>query len=180
LRDGDLTGAAADLQAAVDREPEQFWPHYYRGACAVKAGDFTRAVAAFDVCVALAPREWRCYYHRALASEAAGDVGRALADYDRAVALAPGSAEALLNRGLLRHRSRDYAGAMADLSLARSAGVDPVLAEFNLAIVCRDAGDPIAAREHVARLLELQPTHAAGLGLRERLADPVRPEEVAR
>jgi Flp pilus assembly protein TadD len=180
LRAGDLNGAAADLKTAVESEPEQFWHRYYRGACAIRAGDPALAASSFDVCVALAPREWRCYYNRALAAEAAGDTARALADYDRALTLAPGSAEALLNRGLLRYRCKDYLGAVTDLRSARSAGIDPVLAELNLAVVCLEAGERAAAREHVARLLLLQPDNADGLSLRERLADPVRLEETLR
>jgi serine/threonine-protein kinase len=159
LRAGDPAGAASDLQAAVDREPQGFWPNYYRGACAFKAGDHGRAVEAFSVCVALSPDRAECYYNRARACEELAQFDRALADYGRAMELAPRLTDARLNRGLLRHRIGDPAAALADLRAVLSAGRDDALVRYNLAVVCLGAGDPDAARAHLTRLRELDPAH---------------------
>jgi tetratricopeptide (TPR) repeat protein len=70
LREGDAKGAIEYLEAAISREPEAFWPHFYRGVCAYRLGEFDRAFTEFSVCVALAPEHPECGENRELARQA--------------------------------------------------------------------------------------------------------------
>jgi tetratricopeptide (TPR) repeat protein len=86
------------------------------------------------------------------------------------VVLNPRLAEALLNRGLLLAGRKQYPDALADLEAARTAGLDPAAAHYNLAAVLFAAGDRAAAARHLTELLRIDPRHAGGLALQDRLA----------
>jgi hypothetical protein len=159
LRAGDLAGAAADLQAAVDREPRDFWPNYYRGTCAFRAGQYARAIEAFGICVALYPRKVNCHYNHARACEAAGDTARALAGYARCLEWDPSFADARLARAAVFNRRGDDSAELAELTAALASGRDGATLRYKLALACLKSGDRTAARGHVDRLRELDPGH---------------------
>jgi tetratricopeptide (TPR) repeat protein len=89
-----LALAAAELERAVDLQPQSFWPHFYRGASALRLGRYEDAVTAFTACAALAPDLATVYHNRALAQAALGQTDRARRDCERALHLAPSHPEA--------------------------------------------------------------------------------------
>jgi tetratricopeptide (TPR) repeat protein len=110
---GRLAAAAEEFGRAVERDPHNFWAHFYQGRCAYRLGHPAEAVTAFSVCVALAPQAAACYYNRALAREAA-DSARAVADYTRALDLDPALTAAVrANLRRLLHHDPQLAAARA-------------------------------------------------------------------
>jgi serine/threonine protein kinase/tetratricopeptide (TPR) repeat protein len=169
LRAGELDRAAEELARAVDLRPGDFWAHFYRGVCAYRRGRHSDAASSFSVAVALAPEFAEVYHNRALAHAAAGDLVAALRDYDRALALSPALASAELNRGVLHYQQRRYREALADLEQALRHGADPIATQCNLALVHLARGERAAARESVARALQIAPAHPQARQIRDRL-----------
>jgi tetratricopeptide (TPR) repeat protein len=89
---------------ALDLQPENLWPHFYKGQCAFELGDHREAVASFSLCIGLAPKSARCYYNRGRSYAACGQAERALHDFDRALQLEPALTIAAKERERLRVR----------------------------------------------------------------------------
>jgi serine/threonine protein kinase/Flp pilus assembly protein TadD len=159
LRAGDLAGAAAAFDRAVELRPQGFWPWLGKGACAHRRGEHDEAVAAFTVCVALAPDSAACYHNRALALAARGNADAALRDYDRALRLDPRLGAAALNRGALHLQQRRLADADADLKRALELGANPAAVYYNRALLHQARQEPAAALDCVQRALALDPEH---------------------
>ncbi len=98
LAGGDLAGAQAHFEKALELRPQDVWPNFHQGVCAFRRGRYDEALVAFHVCVALAPDRAECYYNRALALAALGRDAEAARDFDRARVLDPGLAEARRHR----------------------------------------------------------------------------------
>jgi serine/threonine protein kinase/tetratricopeptide (TPR) repeat protein len=169
LRSGRFALAAAQLDRAVELQPQGFWPNFYQGVCAYRLRRYEEAVSAFRVCVALAPDSAVCSYNRALAYAALGRADRALHDYDRALKLDPTSSAAALNRGVLHYRQKRYAAAAADLKRALAAGADPAPAHYNLALVHLALEDRSAALANLQCALQHNPAHQQANELQARL-----------
>jgi serine/threonine protein kinase/lipoprotein NlpI len=169
LRAGQTDGAAAAFERAVEREPQGFWPNFYRGACAYRRERYRDALNALSICVALAPRLAEGYYNRALVHTALNEPDAALRDYSRALQLDPTLAPAALNRGVLLHRLHRSEEALADLQRALAHGADPVQANYTLAILYQDGNNWPAALACANQVLRLAPTHARALELRDRI-----------
>lgn len=156
------------LARAVQFQPGSLWTQFYYGRCQFQLKDFTEAARAFSACVALAPNHAGAYYNRAVVCESLDEWEHALQDYDRALALDPEFAPAALNRGILRYRRRHGANDLAalaaakrDLERALVLGADPIVADYNLALVERDQGKSADAVATLNRLLARAPDHAA-------------------
>jgi serine/threonine protein kinase len=102
VRQCSLALAAAELQRAVDLEPQSLWPYFYRGACALRLGRYEEAVTAFTACTALAPGLATAFHNRALAEAALGRTDRAVRDCEEALRIAPGHPEARALRDRLQ------------------------------------------------------------------------------
>jgi tetratricopeptide (TPR) repeat protein len=159
LEAGDLDGASAAFDRAVEDRPQEFWSWFGKGTCAHRRGRDGEAVAAFSVCVALAPDSAACYYNRGLALAAGGNADAALRDYDRALRLDPRLAGAALNRGALLFQRGRYAEAEADFARALELGANPAAVYYNRALLHQARQEPAAALACVERALELDPGH---------------------
>jgi serine/threonine protein kinase/tetratricopeptide (TPR) repeat protein len=169
LLEGDLDGAAAAFDRAVELRPQDFWPWYGKGVCAYRRQHPGEAVAAFTVCVALAPDSAACYHNRGLARAAAGDTAGALRDCDRALRLDPRLAGAALHRGVLRLQERHFAEADDDFRLALSLGASGAVVHFQQALLHTAQRDPSAALACLERSLELDPRYGPARALRDRI-----------
>lgn len=161
-QEGDLGGAREAFLAAIAADPSRFWPHFYLGICAHRLGRFEEADHAFSICIALAPESALCYHNRALARVALDRNDVALADYSRALERDSTLAATYLNRGLLQFKILRYIDSIADLQSALRYGIDPVVGHFNLALVYDAAGNRPSARQALATVLELNPSHPEG------------------
>jgi serine/threonine protein kinase/Flp pilus assembly protein TadD len=169
LRQGDLAGAATELDRAVALGPQSFWPWFLRGLCAHKGRQFEEAVTSFTVCTALLPGGAESYYNRALAHAARGQTTLARADYDRALDIDTGLSAALLNRGVLNVQEKRLAEAENDLARALTLGADAAAVHFNLALVYQARHDRDRARASVERSLRYRPGYREASELRDRL-----------
>jgi tetratricopeptide (TPR) repeat protein len=156
---GELDGAAAAFDRAVESRPQDFWPWFGKGVCAHRRKHPDEAVTAFTVCVALAPDSAACYFNRAMALAARGDPAAALRDYDHALRLDPHLAAAALNRGALHLQERRYAEAESDFRLAMKLGANAAAVHYNRALLHQARQEPEAALECLGQALEIDPDH---------------------
>lgn len=148
LRSGNLTLAANEFRRAIDRRPQDFWPHFYLGLCAYRLHQYDDAVHAFEVAIALAPDVAECYYNRALAHTALKQFELANEDYARALEHNHTLTEAALNRGILSYKEGRYNDAILDFERASATTSDPHLLaaiQYNLALVSLARGDRVTA-----------------------------------
>jgi tetratricopeptide (TPR) repeat protein len=103
LAAGDLDGALAAFEHALDQRPQDLWPNFHQGVCAYRLGRYQEAETAFRVSIALAPDRAECFYNHALALAALRRTALAARSYDRAVALDPTLASVPPERGVPRH-----------------------------------------------------------------------------
>jgi tetratricopeptide (TPR) repeat protein len=81
---GDLAGAIADYDRAIDRYPDsvsQAVVYLSRGKARQDQGDLAGAIADYDRAIARHPSYAAAYLSRGLAYRQAGDLERARADY---------------------------------------------------------------------------------------------------
>jgi serine/threonine protein kinase/Flp pilus assembly protein TadD len=168
-RAGDLAGAEAHFDRALELQPQNLWAHCYKGRCAQQAGRHAEAVSAFTACVALAPDRAWCFHNRGLAHEGLGQAERALRDYDRALRLDPALAAAALNRGVLHYRGGRYPEALADLRRAQDGGAGPAAVCYDRALVHLARQDRAAAHASLLEALRHDPGHVEARALLERL-----------
>lgn len=169
LRAGECSRARADLEAAVQLQPDGFWANFYHGVCAYRLNAFEEAAQAFRVCVALAPEKAPCYHNRGLALAASGRGEAARQDFDRALQLDPTFGPAWMSRGLLNYQEKRNDQAIDDLREALGRGGEPPKVHYNLALAYHAKQDRISAAFHLRKTLEYAPDHAKATGLLARI-----------
>lgn len=90
LRRGEMAGALADFDTAIERDPAEAEAYLNKGMAMIRVDDAAAAIPLFDT--ALAKRTSRpeiAYYGRAVAHEMAGRVAAAYRDFREANRLAP-------------------------------------------------------------------------------------------
>jgi tetratricopeptide (TPR) repeat protein len=115
---GDIDGAIADLNQAIEHQParrDEACEHLAR--VKEKRGDWTGALAAYDRLIALDPNKSGSYYVRATAKKQHGDFEAAMADFTRAAELRSDSG-GFTNIGNMRKEHGDAAGASAEYDKA--------------------------------------------------------------
>jgi len=90
---GDMKGAIAAFDAAIDASPKFAFAYLNRGLAHRRLGELKPAIKDLDRAIRYAPRDARGYYHRSLALRAIGDEDRAKTDEAKAVRLDPRYAE---------------------------------------------------------------------------------------
>jgi tetratricopeptide (TPR) repeat protein len=152
---GDLPGARADLDAAVQLAPgvARAWAH--RGVVRASQGELREGLLDLDRAVALAPDSAPLRSNRGHLRERAGDPVAALADYDRAIALQPDFGLAWYNRARLRLERAGPVHALPDAE--RAAALLPELAEAQLLLgqTLLDLGRSTEACPRLARAGQL-------------------------
>ena len=86
---GDLDGAIADFDSAIELDPKSPDAYNNRGDARRARGDQNGAIVDYSRAIALDPKFAAAYNNRAIAEKAAGDTRSALADFNRAIALDP-------------------------------------------------------------------------------------------
>ncbi len=115
---GDLGGAVADFDTALEHNPVSALAYNERGRARHRAGDNTRAVADYDAALVLNPRYGAAYRNRGTARIHEGRLRGALADLDAAVDSVNYDPASRILRGIARYLSGDYDAAIPDLSAA--------------------------------------------------------------
>ena len=137
---GDDAGASADLDKAIELDPEYGPALANRAMNELFDGDCERAIADATKAIELEPGFPTAYGARALCLADAGDLDGALSDADRAIELGRADAFAYWTRGYVYAERGDIAEATADLhkaiELAPTADfadrIRAVMAEYGL------------------------------------------------
>jgi len=123
---GDLDGALADFNRAVELDPKDSVAYYNRAYAKRLKKDPTGAIADYTKAIELDPKYADAYYNRGNTKADANDLSGAIADYNRAIEINPKYSHAYYNRGVARREKGDTAAADADFK--RAGDIDPELA----------------------------------------------------
>jgi tetratricopeptide (TPR) repeat protein len=122
---GDLTGALAADNQALNLDPKSAPALYNRGIVKAAQNDLDGAVADYSSALQINPNMALAYYYRGLARHSKGELDGAIADYNQAVQIDPKNALAFFNRGLIRMQKDDIDGSIVDST--RALELDPSL-----------------------------------------------------
>jgi tetratricopeptide (TPR) repeat protein len=123
---GDLDGAIADFNRAIELNPKDDAPYYNRAQARRLKKDAAGAIADYTRAIELGSQNPAAYNNRGNARSENNDRDGAIADYTRAIELQPNYARAYYNRAVTKKDKGDTAGAAADFKHAQK--LDPELA----------------------------------------------------
>lgn len=154
---GDLDGAIADFNHAIEINPKHAEIHVNRGVAKAKKGDLDGAIADFDHAIELDAKNLYAYWDRGLAKSKKSDYDGAIADYSHAIELDPREAGTYYSRGYARHRKGDLDEAVADYTHAIELNPKHVYALLNRGNAKLAQGNLKEALVDSARARELAP-----------------------
>ncbi|WP_257169251.1 tetratricopeptide repeat protein [Bradyrhizobium sp. SRS-191] len=115
---GDLDGAIADFDEAVQLAPRNADLYRYRARDLGRRGRWDRAVADYEKAIRLDPNNPALLHDRALALQQTGELDEALVDLDRAVRMSFSDADLYSDRGAVWLAKGRYDRALADFNQA--------------------------------------------------------------
>ena len=124
-KNGDLDGAIADFNSAIQLNPKDDAPYYNRAQAKKLKKDAAGAVADYTRAIELGSTNPAAYNNRGNARAENNDWDGAISDYTRAIELKSDYARAYYNRAVARKEKSDANGAAADFKRARQ--LDPEL-----------------------------------------------------
>src|SRR5439155_18571859 len=124
-KNGDLDGAIADFDRAIQRDPKDDAAYYNRAQAKKLKKDPAGAAADYTGAIELGSTNPAAYNNRGNARAENNDRDGAIADYTRAIELKPDYARAYYNRAMVKKENGDMAGAAADFKHAQE--LDPNL-----------------------------------------------------
>lgn len=116
---GDLDGAIADYNRALEHDSRHAKAYYNRGNAKRAKGDLDGAIADYNLAIELDPRYVNAYGGRGNAKSDKGNLDGAIADYSRVLELDPRSVGAYTNRGRAHFYKGVFTLATADLARAQ-------------------------------------------------------------
>jgi eukaryotic-like serine/threonine-protein kinase len=170
MHHGELANARREFAAAIDLQPEQFWPRFAETLCDFELGHFADALTSATVCTALAPQQAAVFYNRALCYQSLERNEEALADFSKALQLDPNLASAALARGTLLGRMQQYAEAKVDIESALAHGSRPSDVYYQLARLSWAQHDRAAATEWVKKSLAADPENSLSAAFEKELS----------
>ncbi|MBV8151949.1 MAG: tetratricopeptide repeat protein [Candidatus Eremiobacteraeota bacterium] len=151
---GDLDRAAAELRAAIARDPGFLAAYANLIAVEIRRADLSAARAAADRFVALAPESARGLYSRGLVALGSGDLTTARSDFARLLSNNPAYAPAHYDLGIVELRAGRLESAERELSAALAAAPEYARARFALGIVFLRQGRRDEARVAFERVTQ--------------------------
>src|SRR5262249_39533433 len=124
-KNGELDGAIADFDRAIELNPKDDAPYYNRAQARRLKNDTAGAIADYTKAIELSSTNPAAYNNRGNARAENKDRDGAIADYTRAIELKPDYARAYYNRAMLKKEKGDAGGAAADFKRAQK--LDPEL-----------------------------------------------------
>jgi tetratricopeptide (TPR) repeat protein len=124
-KQGDLDGAIADFNRAIELNPKDDAPYYNRAQARRLKKDAAGAIADYTRAIDLGSTNPAAYNNRGNARAENNDQDGAIADYTRAIELKPDYARAYYNRAAVKKDKGDATGAAADFKRAHE--LDPNL-----------------------------------------------------
>jgi tetratricopeptide (TPR) repeat protein len=129
---GDVDGALAHYQAAIDRNPDDAESHSNLGQMLVRLKRTEEALPHFDRAIALLPQRWAYHFNRARALALLERWDEAIAGYRQAQQIFPDDYATAFNLAQTLHRKGDEAAAVEQY--LRAIEMNPSDASFRLAI----------------------------------------------
>jgi tetratricopeptide (TPR) repeat protein len=162
LARGDLAGAVAQLDEAIELTPRQNRAllYYNRGTARHIQGNLEGAGADFDRSLAIDPGFAESHNNRGMTRQLRGALPEALDDFEKAIALDPRYTEAYSNRGIVRRAMGDLAGALADFEQAIALNGEYAEAHNNRGVTRQSMGDIQGAIADFDRAISLNPSYA--------------------
>ena len=157
---GDLDGAIADYDRAIQIDPKAAAIYNNRGLAKQAKGDLDAAIADFNRAIQLNPKDTIAYSNRGNAKRDKGDLDGAILDYNRAIRLDPKYAYAYYNRGLAKKQKSDLDGAIADYNRVIELDRKFAKAYCDRGVAKRRKGDLDGAISDYDRTVELDPKYA--------------------
>ena len=158
---GDLDGALADFNKAIELKPDMAATWNNRGLVKQTKGDQAGALADFSRAIVLKPDLAVAYNNRGEVKRARGDLDAALADYNQAIELKPDMAVAYNNRAEVKRARGDLNGSLADFSRAIELKPDSGKIYNNRGEAKRAKGDLDGALADYDKAIKLKPDLAA-------------------
>jgi tetratricopeptide (TPR) repeat protein len=124
-KNGDLDGALADFDRAIELNPRDDAAYYNRAQAKRLKKDAGGAIADYTRAIELGSKNPAAYNNRGNARAENNDRDGAIADYTRAIELKPDYARAYYNRAVTKQAKGDATGAEADFKTAKK--LDPEL-----------------------------------------------------
>jgi tetratricopeptide (TPR) repeat protein len=157
---GDLDGAIADYDRAIQLDPKDAAIYNNRGVAKQAKGGLDAAIVDFNRAIQLNPKDAGAYINRGNAKRDKGDLDGAMVDYNRAIRLDSKYAIAYYSRGLAKKQKNDLDGAIADYN--RVIELDPKFAKAycDRGVAKRRKGDLDGAISDYNRTVELDPKYA--------------------
>ena len=160
FRQGDLRGAIADFDRAIELKPDYAEACFSRGVAKFVQRDYRGAIADYGRVIELKPDYVVAYYNRGGAKSALGDEWGAREDYDRAIELDPDNTVAYTLRGGAKSALGDHDGAIADCDRAIELTPDYAYAYISRGDAKSELGDYDGAIADYDRGIELKPDYA--------------------
>jgi tetratricopeptide (TPR) repeat protein len=157
---GDLDGAIADYDRAIQLDPKEAAIYNNRGLAKQEKGDLDAAIVDFNRAIQLNPKDAVACSNRGNTKRDKGDLDGAILDYNRAIRFDPKYAYAYYDRGLAKKQKSDLDGAIADYN--RVIELDPRFAKAycDRGVAKRRKGDLDGAISDYDRTVELDPKYA--------------------
>ncbi len=114
----DYTGALADFNEVIIRNPKNGEAYLYRGRCKKELKDTKSAIADFEKALKLNPESPNYYLQKGFSKGQSKDFTGALESFDKAIELKPSLPEAYLGRGDSKAQMGNYSAAIADYDAA--------------------------------------------------------------
>ena len=163
---GEYTGAIADFDMAIDRDPDDAQIYYKRGLAKFKIDQYEEAISDFDMAIDKNPDYAQVYYNRGVMKRRLERYEEAISDFDMAIDKNPDYSEAYDQRGVSNYFLEEYEEAITDFNVA--IRLNPNNAE----IYYRRGGAKSALMQHEEAYIDaneairLNPTHADAYYLR--------------
>src|SRR6266550_1805395 len=156
---GDLDGAIADYNRAIQLDPKDAAIYNNRGLAKQAKGDFNAAIADFNRGIELNPKDAVAYSNRGNTKRDKGDLDGAILDYNHSIRVNPKYAYAYYDRGLAKKQKSDPDGAIADYN--RVIELDPKFAKAfcDRGVAKRRKGDLQGAISDYDRTIEIDPKY---------------------
>ncbi|HYW22108.1 MAG TPA: tetratricopeptide repeat protein [Nodularia sp. (in: cyanobacteria)] len=97
---GDLVGAIASYNQAIEMNPDAWEYWFNRGLTLFHLEDFEEAIASYDEAIALKPHHYKSWYNRGCVFGELGQFEEAIASFEQAIAIDPQNPEVLSSKGL--------------------------------------------------------------------------------
>ncbi len=115
---GNYLGAIADLNRAIELDPNFARAYSNRGNTKDELGDSSGAIADYNRAIELNPKYDGAYLNRGITKYNLGDYQGSIADYNKLLKINPNNSDAYNARGVSRNKLGDYSGAIADFDRA--------------------------------------------------------------